>query len=318
MDNTLRRNEKCIIGLPRCDFVFSSTRSCFIAYGFGTSTLETAVLRQLLEHRGVEGIEAGGARSPGEHAFCVKICSKIITSQFCVVLLNNEIKNGHEMPNANVNMEYGLMLGFNKYVIPFQRMGQELPFNVAALDTIKYTNEDFQSKAAAAIDQAIAETTPTGTTPVDANQKLNAFLLTREMSFARLDTLGDRAIFDLGSPLGFNLLLDFAGTKNCFLGNFTQLRAEAVVWRVRTLSKSIDARLSSFPTRIKAGLLTEETATVARELFTKFEIWLVVNCDETRDAVSLAFQHDPPHYVVDVVSLADIDRTLRSLGGALA
>jgi len=62
---------------------------------------------------------------------------KIITAQFCIVLINNDEMEGREIPNANVNMEYGLMLGFNKYVLPFQRASQRLPFNVAGLDTIK-------------------------------------------------------------------------------------------------------------------------------------------------------------------------------------
>jgi hypothetical protein len=118
MDKTIRRNQICVVGLPRCDFVFSSTRACFIAYGFRDSTLEMNILRHLLENRGIQPVEAGGALAPGQNAFCAKICSKIITSQFCVVLINNEVSDEREIPNANVNMEYGLMLGFNKYVIP--------------------------------------------------------------------------------------------------------------------------------------------------------------------------------------------------------
>lgn len=140
MDKTIRRNEICAIGLPRCDFVFSSTRTCFIAYGFQESPLEMSILRWVLEEKGIQPVEASGALAPAQNAFCAKICSKIITSQFCAVLLNNEESGGREIPNANVNMEYGLMLGFNKYVIPFQRASQKLPFNVAGLDTIKYTN----------------------------------------------------------------------------------------------------------------------------------------------------------------------------------
>jgi hypothetical protein len=147
MDKRIRRNELCIIGLPRCDFVFSSTRSCFVAYGFGQSTFEMTILKNLLDKRGIQTEEAGGSLAPAQSAFCAKICSKIITSQFCVVILNNEIEDGREIPNANVNMEYGLMLGFNKYVIPFQRKSQTLPFNVAGLDTNKYTNIDFETLA---------------------------------------------------------------------------------------------------------------------------------------------------------------------------
>jgi Predicted nucleotide-binding protein containing TIR-like domain len=169
MDKTIRKNEICIIGLPRCDFVFSSTRSCFIAYGFRDSTLEMTILRHLLEQKGIVPVEAGGSLAPGQHAFCAKICSKIITSQFCIVLINNEETERGEIPNANVNMEYGLMVGFNKYIIPFQRASQTLPFNIAGLDTIKYNNQDFERLASTAIEQAIQETRQDApqTLPVD-------------------------------------------------------------------------------------------------------------------------------------------------------
>ena len=134
--------------MPRCDYVFSSTRNCFIGYSFKESTLETSILRNSLDRRGIEPVEAAGALAPGQNAFCAKICSKIIVSQFCIILINNDIVNGAEIPNANVNMEYGMMLGFNKFVIPFQRESQRLPFNVAGLDTVKYSAESFERKAA--------------------------------------------------------------------------------------------------------------------------------------------------------------------------
>jgi hypothetical protein len=170
MDKTIRRNEICIIGLPRCDLVFSSTRTSFIAYGFRDSALEMNILRHLLEQRGIQPGGAGGSLAPGHQAFCAKICSKIITSQFCVVLINNEESAGREIPNANVNMEYGLSLGFNKYVIPFQKASQTLPFNVAGLDTIKYSDADFERLGTEAIDQAIRETQQDEAQPLPPQQ----------------------------------------------------------------------------------------------------------------------------------------------------
>ena len=110
MEEQLRRNESCIIGLPRCDYVFNSNRSCFIAYGFQTSKLEVEILSSILESRNIEAFEAAGFFTPGKNAFCTKICSKIITSQFCIVLLNEDVREGVSQPNANVHMEYGLML----------------------------------------------------------------------------------------------------------------------------------------------------------------------------------------------------------------
>ena len=209
MDKTIRRNQICIVGLPRCDFVFSSTRTCFIAYGFEDSDLEMDILKRILEDHGIQPIEAGGKLAPGQNAFCAKICSKIITSQFCVVLVNNEEVEGREIPNANVNMEYGLMLGFNKYVIPFQRGSQRLPFNVAGLDTIKYTNANFARLASTAIEQAIRETQQDSPTPVSPDQILQAFLLNKKALVTPLTNQGDKDLYSLGSPLGFNLLNDF-------------------------------------------------------------------------------------------------------------
>lgn len=306
-----------MVGLPRCDFVFASARSCFIAYGFGTSDLEMTILRDLLEKKGMEPLEAGGMRAPATNAFCVKICSKIITSQFCIVLLNNDVRNGVELHNPNVNMEYGLMLGFNKYVIPFQRSEQSLPFNVAGLDTIKYTNQNFRSLAAAAIDQAIIATTPTAAPIVDLNQKLSTFMVLKERSVARIETEGDKAVFDLGSPLGFNLLISFSGTDYTFLGNFPHFRPEAVLWRLQMLTRAIDGRRSSWGTRVAAGLITRDQAAIYDEILSKFTIWLIVNAAKDRSAVEAALATAPPTYSTIVFSLADVDTELAALGDAL-
>jgi hypothetical protein len=277
-----------------------------------------SILHGLLEKRGIEPIEAGGLRTPGENAFCVKICSKIITAQFCAVILNNEMQGTLELPNPNVNMEYGLMLGFNKYIIPFQRAEQKLPFNVAGLDTIKYTNADFESQASFAIDQAIKTTTTSGTEPIVVGQKLNAFLLLHDAVLARLDSEGDRAVFDLGSPLGFNLLASFSGTEYVFLGNFTNLRPEAVIWRLKILCRAIDARRTSWASRVKAGILTQTQADTAEELFGRFHVWVIVTSLDDRQIVLESLKGFKLGYETNVYSLADIDQELQALGGALA
>ena len=276
------------------------------------------ILRDLLEKKGIEPLEAGGMRAPGMNAFCVKVCSKIITSQFCVVLLNNDVRDGREVPNPNVNMEYGLMLGFNKFVIPFQRAEQKLPFNVAALDTIKYTNETFAGEAAKAIDQALTATTPTSTPIVDLNQKLQTFVLLKDATFARVETDGDKAIYDLGSHLGFYLLTTFAGTDYVYLGNFTHLRSEAVLWRVRMLWRAIDGRRSSFGARVSAVVMKTDQAELFDQIFSRFRVWLIVNSDRDRDAVNTALAAEQPKYNTQAFSLPDVDRDLTTLGGALA
>lgn len=306
MDKRIRRNEICVIGQPRCDFAFSSTRTCFIAYGFEESTLEMTILKKLLENEGVQPIEAGGNLMPGQSAFCAKICSKIITSQFCIVLLNNDESAGREIPNANVNMEYGLMLGFNKFVIPFQRAGQKLPFNVAGLDTIKYTNTDFEQKAKAAIINAITATAQDDVQTDSVDQQLQMFFLGRNMLVTAIDTNDERSIYRLGESIGFNLLNDFTGDRYIYFGMFASLRPELVIWRLRKFNELLNGRRSNIPSRVKAGLATKEQAQLAEQILNTLQILIVVTRKEDKHLVETGLGSQSINYPVEVLSIDDV------------
>ncbi|MCX5643809.1 MAG: hypothetical protein NTZ17_03855 [Phycisphaerae bacterium] len=311
MDKTIRRNEICSIGLPRCDFVFSSTRTCFIAYGFKESPLEMTILRRVLEERGMHPVEAGGSLAPAQNAFCAKICSKIITSQFCAVLLNNEQSEAGEIPNANVNMEYGLMLGFNKYVLPFQRATQKLPFNVAGLDTIKYSDADFERLCATAVDQAIRETQQDAPVPFSPDQILQVFLLTKKALITPINNDGDRNLYQIGAPLGFNLLNDFTGLNYMYLGNFSMFRPEVIVWRVKILTEILDGRRAALDTRVKAGITTAAQAQLLNDVLGRLQIWIAVTTNEDKSAVATAFSTSA--YRIEVFSVADVSSELEKL-----
>lgn len=313
MDKTIRRNETCIIGLPRCDFVFSSTRTCFIAYGFDESTLEMTLLRKLLEERGIQPVEAGGSFAPAQSAFCAKICSKIIASQFCVALLNNDEKDNIEIPNANVNMEYGLMLGFNKYVIPYQKESQKLPFNIAGLDTIKYDNKNFEEKSINAIEQAIKVTNQDEVPQDTSDQFLQLFFLSRNVLWSSIDNEGEKNFFMLGSPLGFNLLNDFTGDKYLFFGRFTTLRSETVLWRLRKMNEILDGRRSSIPNRIKAGTTTPEVGRMVEQIFSTIQIWVVVTSSDDKQSLQEELTKQPLNYQTEIMSISDIVDELKSV-----
>jgi len=313
MDNTIRRNKTCIIGLPRCDFVFSSTRACFIAYGFEESTLEMSLLKKLLEKEGIQPVEAGGELAPAQNAFCAKICSKIITSQFCIVLLNNDIKDDIEMPNANVNMEYGLMLGFNKYVIPYQKESQKLPFNIAGLDTIKYRTQNFEQKSIVAIEQAIQETNQKNV-PTDTNDQLyQLFLLSRNALWSSVENEGDKNLFQLGRLLGFNLLNDFSGDKYIYLGRFTTLRPEIILWRLKKINEILDGRRSSIPKKVKFKAITPEVAKITEEIFKLIQIWVVVTSDDDKKILENEIPKQNINYRTEIFSLNDIGNELKQL-----
>ena len=316
MDITIRKNEICVVGLPRCDFVFSSTRNCFIAYGFSESALEMSLLRSLLEKRGIQSIEAGGSLAPGQSAYCAKICSKIITSQFCIVLLNNTETAGTEIPSANVNMEYGLMLGFNKYVIPFQRASQKLPFNVAGLDTVKYDNKDFERLASSAIDQAIEATTQkikvAPDIPID--QLLNTFFLIRGALVAQLSSVGEQNLHELGNPIGFVLLNDFSGIQIRYFGNFTALRPEAVLWRIRALKRVLSERAGSLAMRVQAGVITEDQMHNAEQMFRDIHIWILVTSIAEKTTVLDSLSSMAHENSIDVFTIQDVSEELAKSG----
>jgi Predicted nucleotide-binding protein containing TIR-like domain len=315
MDKRIRRNELCVIGLPRCDFVFSSTRTCFIGYGFQESALEMTILKHLLSDRGMEPVEAGGTLAPAQNAFCAKICSKIITSQFCIILINNDTHGDAEVPNANVNMEYGLMLGFNKYVIPFQRDAQRLPFNVAGLDTVKYTNENFETKAANAINEAIAATTQDIVQAITPDQMLEAFLLSQGLLVVPLFSQGDRDLFELGRHLAFNMLMTFDGMRYLYFGNFTALRPEIVVWRIKTLQEILAARFGSLDERVRLGLAATGSPELAALMKLKgtLQTWVLVTSESDRRAIETALVSAKLAWPVKAFAMPDIANALQNI-----
>lgn len=313
MDKRIRRNENCIIGLPRCDFVFSSTRSAFIGRSCADSTFEMQVLQNLLTSRGIQVMEGNGKVMPGQNAFCQNLCSKVILSQFCVALLNNDERDGLETPNSGINMQYGLMLGFNKYVIPFQRASQQIPFSVAGLDTIRYTSEDFPRRAEEAIDIAIKQTTQATPTFVATDQVVETFLLTKRWLFPRLTSDAERNLFEMGRNVGFYLVTPFDGLQYAFFGNFTALRPEIILWRLRTLEEIVHDRfVASIPERERLGLLSLDAAT--RDAWSTFlkglKSIILVTSDDDRSQLMRALESDPGKWSVEIYSMNEVAATL--------
>ena len=313
MDNSIRRNERCVISLPKCDYVFSSTRSCFIGYGFRESPLEVGILRRLLEERGIDAVEASGSLTLGQYAFCTKICSKIIVSQFSIVLINDDTLEGVKVPNANVHMEYGLMLGFNKYVIPFQRESDKLAFNISGLDTVKYSNVDFEVKEKHAIEQAIKATNQdNATTRQDVNQNVLAFLLSKNVMLCTLQDVGEQNIFHLGNAVCFNLLTDFEGFQYVYFGNFAHLTASAIAWRLDRLQHVLRSRLGAegLAKRVALGLINPAQSALAQMLLSGLRIWILTANDGIKANIAVRAVDSGMH--IDVFSLEDVESFSRS------
>jgi hypothetical protein len=275
-DLTLRRNEKCIIGLPACGYVFNSTRSCFIGYGFRTSPFEVEILKRLLKERLIEVNEAGGSIEAGSLAFCTKICSKIITSQFCIILVNLDSIDGRLIPNANVNLEYGMMLGFNKYVIPFQDEKHPLPFNTQGLDTIKYNSQDFTRKATDAIEKAINDTDVKRHETFPLDNLVKNLLVSRDLVVSPTAEAGERLIANMANSFGYVLCNTLHGQHYIFLGIFSDLRTDAVLLRLDKALSTVRWMVNNLDMRAKTGLIRTDDINLLRGIITSTEIILIV------------------------------------------
>ncbi|MFI5253222.1 MAG: hypothetical protein ACHQQQ_12420 [Bacteroidota bacterium] len=205
------------------------------------------------------------------------------------------------------------MLGFNKYIIPFQRSTQHLPFNVAGLDTLKYTNDNFERYATQAIDQAIEITKQNSheITPVD--QIFETFLMSKKTLMVPLNTEGDRTFYELGRPLGFNLLNDFTGFNYFYCGLFTALRSEIVLWRLTMLNDILLGRVSTIPERVKMGLIKQELVGPITEFIKRVEFWVIVNGNKDKEGLLKELNRNPLKFTTQIFSVEEIQSELNAL-----
>ena len=279
-------NDSCIIGLPTCGYAFSSSRMAFVAAPSDAEfRLEIDILQNLLQAKDYEAYVAVQSSDPAKLTFCTKICSKIITSQFCIVLLNSSTHRDHpkvRIPNPNVYLEYGLMLAFKKHIVPFQRENDELPFNIQPLDTVLHTNATFKKKADQAIDGAIlaAGTTSRPTRSIMSNENLLKYITIRGLLLSQLANSDAKYLANLGHSMGF---LFFEGPEIVWFGLFDKEPAKEVVFRLKLLLQNLDNARSTFETQV-ARTMTPEQVSHYRGLWERFRVEVFVSreLDKTR------------------------------------
>lgn len=150
-------NEQCFIRKQhKCGKMYGASKSCFIACPTNDD-LEPilGLMSEKLAKLGIEPIIAVKERAYGQDIFCTKICGKIIESRFCIVILDDAIKEGKNVPTPNVYYEYGLMTALRKHIIPLQKENLELAFNIQSYDTIKYNSRNIGAELDRAIRDAV-------------------------------------------------------------------------------------------------------------------------------------------------------------------
>jgi hypothetical protein len=152
-----RLNPKCYIRKEHeCGKVFGASKSCFIACPTDDELdpMLSLISEKLMKH-GIEPIIAVKDRAYGQDIFCTKICGKILESRFCLVILDDAIVKDQNIPNPNVYYEYGLMTALGKHIVPLQKEGLKLAFNIQSYDTIEYTAKNVSAELERAIRDAI-------------------------------------------------------------------------------------------------------------------------------------------------------------------
>jgi hypothetical protein len=136
------------------------------------------------------------------------------------------------------------------------------------------------------VEQAIKETAQSQPSPV-ISQILDLFLLINGTTVVNIQNdATERAIFQLGNTFGFNLLVKFDGLSYVFLGNFGVFQAHPIIWRLNKLLELLDARVKAIPTRVQAGLATEQARAAVQFFMTRLEIWLIVPGSVEADEIS--------------------------------
>jgi hypothetical protein len=269
MTENNKKNLKCFIGMPSCGYIYESAKSCFIACPSDKKyTIKIQVIRDILESKQYECHIALQRSDPGSFAFCTKICSRIIQSQFCIVFLDySENGDGIEFPNPNVHMEYGMMLGQNKHIIPLQDEKYKLNFNIAPLDTIKYSDENFKSKVIEAIDNAIIKSSKTDTIgQLDQGKDLQTYYNISGFTIADIKLNFFEILYQFGQNLGFFLLVDKRKLKYKYFATFDFEDPKLIVLHTKILIDNIVNAYESTIAALKPDQNKEEYKYLIRDI----------------------------------------------------
>lgn len=305
-----KKNEKCFIGLPACGYISESAKACFIAYPSDERyKVKVDLIENVLKAKQYECFRAVRDAEPATMAFCTKICSKIIQSQFCIVLLDPSItKDGHCLPNPNVHFEYGMMLALNKVIVPLQDEGHDLAFNIAPLDTIKYQETNFTKKITDAIENAIKKFSKNDSEGIDNStvpSEVGIYYNTNGYKVSDLSVPFIKLLYDHGMGLGYYLIEEKPNPKYKFVGVFPYEDPKKIVLHTKTL---IDGLHSSY-LRLMESEQGKKNPEGYSYLINDISIDLIVPSSYDKDeilrrVVSISEHHE--HYKVRTLYLNDL------------
>jgi hypothetical protein len=99
-----------------------------------------------------------------------------------------------------------------------------------------------------------------------------------------------------------------------FLGNFTAIRPEIILWRIHKLDEIVEGRKSSFATKLAAGMGTAEQFELLSRIIDSVEIWIIVSHESDRAAIANDLNTTPPRIKTSLFTLEEVGSVQERFG----
>jgi hypothetical protein len=260
-----------MLDLPYCGHFAGSEESVFIAVPEKVEyEMEINTLNDLLRAKGLKAYIMPELSDHDKIMFCERVCSKIISSRFCLVFTDKNLAR-----SADVQFSYGIMLAFDKIVIPLEKAVSKAK-GLAPLPVIFYYPDNFRSIAQAIIEEALLKTSTKGLLGMlHGDEELQQYLVSRNLKPLPIENQVTREFYRIAYPADFLIL---EGTAFVFFGAFESLGHEEAAAKIRLLIKGLMKMKSRFETVYKNTLPFESMEFIYR-VFSNIKIEVLVSGD---------------------------------------
>jgi hypothetical protein len=257
-----------MLDLPYCGHFSGSEESVFIAVPEKVKyEMEINTLNDLLRAKGLKAYIMPELSDHDKIMFCERVCSKIISSRFCLVFTDKNLAR-----SVDVHLSYGIMLAFDKIVIPLEKAVHETDKS-APLPAILYYPDNFRSIAQTIIKEALLKTSTQGLLGLlHGDDELQKYLVSRNLKPLPIENQVTKELYRIAYPADFLIL---EGTDFVFFGSFESLSHEEAAARIRLLIKGLTKMKSRFETVYKNTLPFESMEFIYR-VFSNIKIEVLV------------------------------------------
>lgn len=258
-----------MLDLPYCGHFAGSEKNVFIAVPDKVKyEMEISTLNDLFMAKGLNVYVMPELSDHDKIMFCEQVCSKIISSRFCLVFTDKNLAR-----SADVHLSYGIMLAFDKIVIPLEKAVHEAE-KFAPLPAILYYPDNFHSIAQTIVEEALLKTSANGLLGLlHSDEELQQYLLSRNLKPLPIENQFIKEFYRIAYPADFLIL---EGTDFVFLGAFESLHHEEAASRIRLLIKGLTKMKSRFETVYKNTLPFESMEFIYR-VFSNIRIEVLVS-----------------------------------------